>query len=154
LAGSIFSEITETKYQQTPDIDNIEVFEKLFSGIQNLLKNKKILAMHDISDGGLITTLLEMCFTKKVGMRMDLDDSSGVNEFLFSEEIGFAIQIKKNNLDEITKILKNEDLYLKKIAEIVDGEQFTIFKNDSELFRKSVIELEKIGERLHMLFNP
>ena len=143
LAGSIFSEITETKYQQTPDIDNIEVFEKLFSGIQNLMKNKKILAMHDISDGGLITTLLEMCFTKKVGMRMDLDDSSGVNEFLFSEEIGFAIQIKKNNLDEITKILKNEDLYLKKIAEIVDGEQFTIFKNDSELFRKSVIELEK-----------
>ena len=60
LAGSIFSEITETKYQQTPDIDNIEVFEKLFSGIQNLLKNKKILAMHDISDGGLVTTLLEM----------------------------------------------------------------------------------------------
>ena len=143
LAGSIFSEITETKYQHTPDIDDIEIFEKLFSGIQNLLKNKKILAMHDISDGGLITTLLEMCFTKKVGMRMDLDDSSGVNEFLFSEEIGFAIQIKKNNLDEITKILKNEDLYLKKIAEIVDGEQFTIFKNDSELFRKSVIELEK-----------
>ena len=42
LAGSIFSEITETKYQHTPDIDDIEVFEKLFSGIQNLLKNKKI----------------------------------------------------------------------------------------------------------------
>ncbi len=143
LAGSIFSEITETKYQQTPDIDNIEVFEKLFSGIQNLLKNKKILAMHDISDGGLITTLLEMCFTKKVGMRLDLDDSSGVNEFLFSEEIGFAIQIKKNNLDEITNTLTNENIYVKNIAEIIDGEQFSIFKNDSELFSKSVIELEK-----------
>ena len=58
LAGSIFSEITETKYQHTPDIDDIEVFEKLFSGIQNLLKSKKILAMHDISDGGLITLSL------------------------------------------------------------------------------------------------
>ncbi len=143
LAGSIFSEITKTKYQQTPDIDNIEAFEKLFSGIQNLLKNKKILAMHDISDGGLITTLLEMCFTKKVGMRLDLDDSSGVNEFLFSEEIGFAIQIKKNNLDEITNTLTNENIYVKNIAEIIDGEQFSIFKNDSELFSKSVIELEK-----------
>ncbi len=143
LAGSIFSEITETKYQHTPDIDDIEVFEKLFSGIQNLLKSKKILAMHDISDGGLITTLLEMCFTKKFGMRLNLDDSSGVNEFLFSEEIGFAIQIKKNNLDEITKILKNENLYVKNIAEIIAGGQFSIFKNDSELFSKSVIELEK-----------
>ena len=143
LAGSIFSEITETKYQHTPDIDDIEVFEKLFSGIQNLLKNKKILAMHDISDGGLITTLLEMCFTKKVGMRLNLDDSSSVNEFLFSEEIGFAIQIKKNNLDEITKNLTNENIYVKNIAEIIDGEQFSIFKNDSELFSKSVIELEK-----------
>ena len=81
LAGSIFTEITETKYQQTPDIDDIEIFKKLFSGIQNLLKNKKILAMHDISDGGLVTTLLEMCFTKKVGMRLNLDDSSSVNNF-------------------------------------------------------------------------
>ncbi|MDA9688605.1 phosphoribosylformylglycinamidine synthase [Gammaproteobacteria bacterium] len=143
LAGSIFSEITETKYQHTPDIDDIEVFEKLFSGIQNLLKNKKILAMHDISDGGLVTTLLEMCFTKKVGMRLDLDDLSGVNEFLFSEEIGFAIQIKKNNLDEITNTLTNENIYVKNIAEIIDGERFSIFKNDSELFSKSVIELEK-----------
>ena len=143
LAGSIFSEITETKYQHTPDIDDIEIFKKLFSGIQNLLKNKKILAMHDISDGGLITTLLEMCFTKKVGMRLDLDGSSGVNEFLFSEEIGFAIQIKKNNLDEVTNTLTNENIYVKNIAEIIDGEQFSIFKNDSELFSKSVIELEK-----------
>ena len=74
LAGSIFSEVTESKYIETPDIDDVKLFKSLFNYIQKLIKDNKILAMHDISDGGLVTALAEMCFTKKVGMSIQVDD--------------------------------------------------------------------------------
>ena len=57
LAGSIFSEVTESKYQHTPDIDDTDKFRILFTLIQGFVKDKKILSMHDISDGGLIVSL-------------------------------------------------------------------------------------------------
>ena len=60
LAGSIFSEVTQSIYKSTPDIENIDKFKNLFNTIQNLVKNKKILAMHDISDGGLILSLIHI----------------------------------------------------------------------------------------------
>ena len=67
LSGSIFSEVTETSYTETPDIDNVDDFRTMFTFIQEMISNHQISAIHDISDGGLITTVLEMCFTKKIG---------------------------------------------------------------------------------------
>ena len=72
LAGSIFSEVTESQYKDTPDIDDSGQFKIMFEAIQDIIKDQKILALHDISDGGLITTLLDMCFTKKIGMNLNL----------------------------------------------------------------------------------
>ena len=142
LAGSIFSEVTESKYQNTPDIDDTCKFEKMFSTMQMLVKNKKILSMHDISDGGLVTTLLEMCFTKKVGMRVNLKEIQNINDMLFSEELGYAIQIEKIYLDEIIKTFEKNNIFIKNIAEIQD-KNFSIIHNENEVFNESVIKLEK-----------
>ena len=142
LAGSIFSEVTQSKYQSTPDIDDVSKFNKMFSTIQGLVKNKKILAMHDISDGGLVTTLLEMCFTKKVGMRVNLEKVSNLNQMMFSEEIGYVIQIEKNYTDEIVKVFENNEIFVRNIAEIQD-KNFSIFNDNSEVYCESVIDLEK-----------
>ena len=142
LAGSIFSEVTQSKYQSTPDIDDVSKFNKMFSTIQDLVKNKKILAMHDISDGGLVTTLLEMCFTKKVGMRVNLEKVSNLNQMMFSEEIGYVIQIEKNYTDEIVKAFESNEIFVRNIAEIQD-KNFSIFSDNSEVYCESVIDLEK-----------
>ena len=72
LSGSIFSEVTQSVYVNTPDIDDVTKFKDMFLMVQQLIKDRKLLAMHDISDGGLITTLAEMCFTKKIGVDIDL----------------------------------------------------------------------------------
>ncbi len=143
LAGSIFSEVTKSTYKHTPDIENIDKFKKLFNTIQNLVKNKKIFAMHDISDGGLITTLLEMCFTKKIGMRVNIGETTLLNAALFSEEIGFIIQVEKNNIEEISKLFLEENIFVKEIAEL-DDTTFSIVHNDLKIFDKSIIELEKV----------
>ena len=142
LAGSIFSEVTQSKYQSTPDIDDVSKFNKMFSTVQDLVKNKKILAMHDISDGGLVTTLLEMCFTKKVGMRVNLEKVSNLNQMMFSEEIGYVIQIEKNYIDEIVKMFESNEIFVRNIAEIQD-KNFSIFNDNSEVYCESVIDLEK-----------
>jgi phosphoribosylformylglycinamidine synthase len=114
MAGSIFSEVTESKYKDTPDIDSVDDFKSMFTCIQEMISNQTILSIHDISDGGLITSLLEMCFTKKVGMRLDLSGIDNINEQLFSEESGFVIQVKKDDSNSIIESLNKKGLMLKK----------------------------------------
>ena len=143
MAGSIFSEVTESKYKDTPDIDSVDDFKSMFTCIQEMISNQTILSIHDISDGGLITSLLEMCFTKKVGMRLDLSGIDNINEQLFSEESGFVIQVKKDDSNTIIESLNKKGLIVKEIANIED-KNFTIVKEEAELFNEPIIELEKI----------
>ena len=143
MAGSIFSEVTESKYKDTPDIDSVDDFKSMFTCIQEMISDQIILSIHDISDGGLITSLLEMCFTKKVGMRLDLSGIDNINEPLFSEESGFVIQVKKDDSNSIIESLNKKGLIVKEIANIED-KNFTIVKEEAELFNEPIIELEKI----------
>ena len=143
MAGSIFSEVTESKYKDTPDIDSVDDFKSMFTCIQEMISNQTILSIHDISDGGLITSLLEMCFTKKVGMRLDLSGIDNINEQLFSEESGFVIQVKKDDSNTIIESLNKKGLIVKEIANIED-KNFKIVKEEDELFNEPIIELEKI----------
>ena len=112
LAGSIFSEVTKSKYKKTPDIDNIDNFKSMFVSIQEMILKNEVLAIHDISDGGLITTLLEMCFTKKIGMKLNLPETVNINEQLFSEESGLVIQVKNSKASSIINSLKNKGCLL------------------------------------------
>jgi len=142
LAGSIFSEVTQSVFADTPDIDDVGRFKDMFLMVQQLIKNKKVFALHDISDGGLITTLTEMCFTKKIGMDVDVSIFEKVNESLFSEEIGFVIQISDADCDEIISSFSENNLFASKIASIAD-ENLTILKGEEILFKESINSLEK-----------
>jgi phosphoribosylformylglycinamidine synthase len=142
LAGSIFSEVTQSVFVDTPDIDDVARFKDMFSMVQQLIKNKKVFALHDISDGGLITTLAEMCFTKKIGMDVDVSIFEKVNESLFSEEIGFVIQISDAHCDEIISSFLENNLFASKIASLAN-ENLTILKGTETLFKESINSLEK-----------
>ena len=60
LGGSIFEEVTSSSIQTVPDIDDVESFATLFNAVQELIQRGWIVALHDISDGGLFTTLAEL----------------------------------------------------------------------------------------------
>ena len=143
LAGSIFSEVTESKYNCTPDIDNVDIFKTMFTSVQELISNQEILAIHDISDGGLITSLIEMCFTKRIGMKVDLSKIENINEQLFSEESGFVVQVKSENVNQIKTSLTDKGLIVKDIANLQEN-NFSIVKDQSELFNESIINLERV----------
>ncbi|MCF0056058.1 phosphoribosylformylglycinamidine synthase [Dyadobacter sp. CY356] len=95
LGGSSFAQILGKIGTETPDIKNAESFKNTFNTIQKLIKAGKIQAGHDIGSGGLITTLLEMCFADRdLGADIDLSSLSDQDMItkLFAENIGIVFQ--------------------------------------------------------------
>ena len=142
LGGSSFSQIRGNIGLETPSIQNPEFFKKTFNVVQDLIKNDLIIAGHDIASGGLITSLLEMCFPSiNISANIDL---SALNEkdsvkLLFSENCGLIIQSKS---DEIEKIFSQFSIEYYKIGEVISGDSMMI-KNDSDEF---VFEIPKLRD--------
>jgi phosphoribosylformylglycinamidine synthase len=106
LGGSSFAQSIQKLGDSVPTIKDPEYFVKVFNLIQQLIHEGKILAGHDISAGGMITTLLEMCFSNVTGgISADLTKLKDKNTFtkLFSENPGIIIQIRNENDLEILK---------------------------------------------------
>ena len=145
LAGSIFSQVTQSQFSETPDIDDVGLLKVMFNSIQELIAHNKVLALHDISDGGLIITLLEMAFTKKIGLDLLFSDLSkdNLNSFLFSEEAGLVIQVADTHCDQVINQLSSEGLIASLIGQVSDSQEISINTSNEEVYRNSVIDLEK-----------
>ncbi len=106
LGGSILAQVVSQMGEAPPDVDNATDLKKFWSAIQQLGREKKILAYHDRSDGGLFATVTEMAFAGHVGV--DLEIPAGHNAFaaLFSEELGAVIQVRAADLDEVSLTLR------------------------------------------------
>ena len=142
LGGSSFSQIMGNIGLETPSIQNPEFFKKTFNVVQDLIKNDLIIAGHDIGSGGLITSLLEMCFPSiNISANIDL---SALNEkdsvkLLFSENCGLIVQSKS---EEIEKIFTQCSVEYSKIGEVISGDSMKI-KNDSDQF---IFEIPKLRD--------
>ncbi len=99
LGGSSFAQILNTIGSETSTIQNAAFFKKAFNTIQELIGDNQIVAGHDIGSGGLITTLLEMCFAD-VNLGAQLDFSAFAEKdlvkILFAENIGLVLQAKSD----------------------------------------------------------
>ncbi len=109
LGGSSFNQVLNAIGNEAPDVKNASYVKTVFNTIQELIKADKIVAGHDVASGGLITTLLEMCFAN-VNLGADFDITS-LNEedsikVLFAENSGIVFQadasvetiLSKNNI--------------------------------------------------------
>ena len=103
LGGSSLAQIQNKIGTETPTITDAEFFKKAFNTIQNLIKDRQIVAGHDIGSGGLITTLLEMCFADiNLGAKIDFGSfaEKDLVKILFSENIGLVLQAKDDTTFE------------------------------------------------------
>ena len=106
LGGSALAQVLNQLGSSTPDVDDVNYFVNAFAAVQELIQNEMILAGHDVSSGGLITTLLEMCFpTPAAGINISLPAGSTAAE-LFAEQPSVIIQVSKNNTVEVEDLLK------------------------------------------------
>ena len=76
LGGSAFAQTQNKIGNETPSVKNAAYVKTVFNTIQKLIKNNKIVAGHDVASGGMITTLLELCFSdNNIGAHIDLTDT-------------------------------------------------------------------------------
>lgn len=95
LGGSSFAQILNKIGAETPTIKDAAFFKKAFNTIQELILEGNIVAGHDIGSGGLITTLLEMCFADvNLGAKIDFSvfEEKDIIKYLFAENIGIVFQ--------------------------------------------------------------
>lgn len=102
LGASALLQVYQQLGQQAPDLDDVARFKQFFQHIQQLNRDGKLLAYHDRSDGGLITTLAEMAFAGRSGLHIDLSSLSGDDlSVLFNEELGAVIQVAGEHADAV-----------------------------------------------------
>ncbi len=133
LGGSSFSQVLNTIGNEAPSVNDAAYIKMVFNSIQTLIKEGHIIAGHDVASGGLITTLLEMCFADNdLGAELDL---SGLGEsdsikLLFSENVGIVFQAKDNSVE---KILMERGVDVKKIGKVVSKSTLTLKNGGMEL---------------------
>jgi phosphoribosylformylglycinamidine synthase len=118
LGGSSFAQILNKIGTETPTIKDAVFFKRAFNTIQELILEENILAGHDIGSGGLITTLLEMCFADvNLGAKIDFSvfEEKDIIKYLFAENIGIVFQAKDDAVVE--NKLKSNNVAFYKLGE-------------------------------------
>ena len=137
-AGSALAQVYNQLGDETPDINAADL-KQFFITLTKLKKAGKILAYHDRSDGGLLTTVLEMAFASRCGLQLDLSGLTGIAlEKLFNEELGAVIQVRKSDAEAVLKAFGNSAKNIGRPTK----EQQIIIKDGSEIYRNSRAQLE------------
>ena len=105
MGGSILAQTHAQLGQAVPDVDDAEDLKAFFAVIQGLNADGHLLAYHDRSDGGLLTTVLEMAFAGHCGLNLFLDgladEAAELAAVLFNEELGAVIQVHQDATPEV-----------------------------------------------------
>ncbi|MDQ7003158.1 MAG: phosphoribosylformylglycinamidine synthase [Ghiorsea sp.] len=111
LGGSALAQVYQCTGETPPDLDNPKQFKSFFNAIQSLNQQGLLLAYHDRSDGGLLTTLAEMAFAGRTGVDIYLDGlGDDALSILFAEELGVVVQIKRSHRAQVLQLCKDHGL--------------------------------------------
>ena len=125
LGGSAFAQSLGKVGDDVPTVKNAEYFCDAFNAIQELIKKGWIMAGHDISAGGLITTLLEMCFANmKGGLHINLHDickDGDVVKALFAENPGVVIEVSDEHKQDFKDFMEDMGVGFAKIGYPVEN---------------------------------
>ena len=132
LGGSSFAQILNRLGHEAPTVTDPDYFAAVFNAVQELITKEKVLSGHDISAGGIITTLLEMCFSNTEGgvsVNMSAIDEPDTVKLLFSQNPGIILQVKDE--DEVADFLLENGISYYSIGHPIN-ERYLVVTNDDE----------------------
>lgn len=153
LGGSSFAQIVNKLGKQTPDVTDADYFVKAFETLQQLILDGKVLAGHDISAGGMITALLEMCFAdNKLGANIDLSSiqEKDLIKVLFSENPGVIFQVKEK--DAVSKAFADKGLRFHVIGSPAEAGILKLAK-DEQSFNLDIASLRDLWYKTSYLLD-
>ncbi|MEE9133055.1 MAG: phosphoribosylformylglycinamidine synthase [Gemmatimonadota bacterium] len=148
LGGSALAQVYEQIGDESPDVEDAGLLKRAFNAVQELIKAGKVSAGHDRSDGGLITTLLEMAFAGNCGIEVNLEGPTGVDpvSFLFSEEAGLVLEVAPADEEAVLETLRTADVPRMAIGTTTGDTAVTIRYSGAEVLSDDVRELRDIWE--------
>ncbi len=149
LGGSAFAQTQGKVGSSVPTVRNADYFVDCFNAVQELIKKGWVMAGHDISAGGLITTLLEMTFANREGgLHINLHDLGGdVVKNLLAENPGVVLQISDSHKFEVRKMLEDAGVGFAKIGYPVPQKRTVVVKKDDREYTFDIDRLRDVWYR-------
>ncbi len=146
LGGSALAQVYQQLGDEAPDVVAASVLKNFFLAMQALHDDNSVLAYHDRSDGGLMTTLCEMAFAGHCGVTIDLPNMAATIAQLFNEELGAVLQIKQQDKDSVLAVLKQYNLIdcCHSIGTTNTTDKIEISHQNEQVFSQSRSELQRI----------
>ncbi len=145
LGGSVLAQSFNLLGQRPPDVNNPALLKNFFKAIQALNQQDLLLAYHDRSDGGLITSVCEMLFAGHCGARLEIsalgDDAIAS---LFAEELGAVIQIKQSDRKAVLQIIEQFQLQnvVHNIGTVEASEHLAIYCDKKIYYQAKRVDLQ------------
>ncbi|MBT8286933.1 MAG: phosphoribosylformylglycinamidine synthase [Flavobacteriaceae bacterium] len=152
IGGSSFAQIRNRIGPDAPNVKDANYLKVVFNTIQDLIRKGKILAGHDVASGGLITTLLEMCFAEPgLGAELDLSELGAVDsiKMLFAENASIVFQATDSSVE---KTFEDAGISAKKIGHVNKTDVLSII-NNKEVFTMSVSRLKDVWYKTSVLLD-
>jgi phosphoribosylformylglycinamidine synthase len=143
--SQVFSQIGDV----CPDIEDIDLLKRTFNVVQEFIDKGLMLSGHDISDGGLITTLCEMAFAGNCGLEINIDNADkniSALDYLFAEEPGIVIEYMPEKENEIVKSLDSYHIPRLIIGKTLDSADITIVYQNQIVLKEKTAILRAIWE--------
>lgn len=159
LGGTALAHTLGRLGNESPDLDDPVLLRKTFLAVQELIDRCLISAGHDRSDGGLITTVLEMAFSGNCGFELYLDGDDSALKALFSEELGLVVECLERDAQMVMQILREEGIPYQNIGLTTPVPNVTISYNNETVLDEDMRLLrqwwEETSYRLEKLqMNP
>ncbi len=146
LGGSALAQVYKQVGREAPDVDDPRVLKLFFAVVQALNELGYVLAYHDRSDGGLFSTLCEMAFAGRTGLRIELD-ALGRDPMaaLFSEELGAVLQVPRERLNGILGALKEAGIARTavRLGTLTPDDRITFVRRGKELLSEARVDLQR-----------
>ncbi|HRO09306.1 MAG TPA: phosphoribosylformylglycinamidine synthase [Saprospiraceae bacterium] len=155
LGGSAFGQILNKIGTVSPDVTDSAGFVTVFNAIQQLVRDGLIVAGHDIGSGGLITTLLELCFSSvDTGMNIQLNSLHCTDSIrlLFAENAGIVFQAKNEQEKVIETILDGQKIIYHKIGNVTANAVLSV-ENHGDKYNLDISQYRDIWYRTSYLLD-
>ncbi len=143
LGGSALAQVYSQVGDISPDVEDAAALARAFSAVQELIAARMVTAGHDRSDGGLVTTLLEMAFAGNCGIEVALDGEPDGDPIppLFSEELGLVIEVDEVDAETALSVFRAAEVPCRIIGRTLAEPEVRIAIGGREVLRADMRDL-------------
>ncbi|KQJ97072.1 probable phosphoribosylformylglycinamidine synthase, chloroplastic/mitochondrial isoform X2 [Brachypodium distachyon] len=130
-----------------PDIEDVSYLKKVFEIVQELLSERLISSGHDISDGGLIVTILEMAFASNCGVNLNIElKDNDLLQALFAEELGLVMEVHSKDYDVVKQKLQAAGVSADVIGKVTAAPEIELLVDGVVCLKERTSDLRDLWE--------